>query len=183
MRNITLYSQCICCGLKSKVEQETHIAKMGTAVWPKILKMPLHFSNPICLPKPKSLGFSEKSSLRVSINVLGRDQKRNSFTNNFYFKSRCYNKIDIHEKLYTVDDKVMKKVVIERKMIQKEGQLLNCAYTDISARVFFLVNHQPVVIKNFPFFWQKKKRWLCLRTKLFSSHRHPLAIFSKQGFS
>ena len=40
--------------------QGTYSAKVGNLVWPKISKMPLHLCSPICLPKPKSLGFWKK---------------------------------------------------------------------------------------------------------------------------
>jgi hypothetical protein len=48
-------------------EQETHSAKMGTVVWPENTQNAPTFFGPICLPKPKSLGFSEKSFLWVSV--------------------------------------------------------------------------------------------------------------------
>ena len=38
--------------------QGTHRTKMGTVVWPKYRKNAPTFFGPICLPNPKSLGFS-----------------------------------------------------------------------------------------------------------------------------
>ena len=68
-------------------------------------------------------------------------------------------------KWYTVENKIMKKVVIERKMIQKRGSIA-LGTANISN---FLVNHQPVVIKNFSFFWSKLWRTLLANKTFFVS--------------
>ena len=50
--------------------QGTHCAKMGTVIWPKIPKNAPTIFGPICLPKPKSYGFSKKNSLGLFFRVF-----------------------------------------------------------------------------------------------------------------
>ena len=65
-----------------------------------------------------------------------------------------------------MQSKIIKKVVIERKMIQKRGSIALGTAANISV---FLVNHQPVVIKNFSFFWSKLWRTLLANKTFFVS--------------
>ena len=67
---------------------------------------------------------------------------------------------------YIVQSKIMTKVVIKRKMIKKRGSI---ALGTAANNSVFLVNHQPVVIKNFSFFWSKLWRTLLANKTFFVS--------------